>query len=189
IPGNDTSMPPEMMTISAPMLNTPMIVAERTREKALATLKKRGLIAPTMSENTTMIRAISISCRANSFLNLNIRLILLRRLRTSRRAVQASADGLCQLQAERLLGDVLGLKRFCNAPIAHQQNAVAGIQQLGDFVGNDDNTHSLAGQVFDDLVQFGLRANVHADGRPVEDQDARLARQPFSQHHALLVAT
>src|SRR5690554_2091926 len=108
-------MPPEMMTISAPMLNTPMIVAERTREKALATLKKRGLIAPTTSENITMIAAISSSCRANSFFN--IRLILLHRLRTSRRAVQARTDSLRQLQAQRLLGDVLGVKLFHNAPI------------------------------------------------------------------------
>src|SRR5690606_19311852 len=105
-------MPPEMMTISAPMLNTPMIVAERTREKALATLKKRGLIAPTMSEDTASIRALSLSCRASGFLRLHIRLVLLRGLRTSRRAVQASADGLCQLQAERLLGEVRGLNRF-----------------------------------------------------------------------------
>lgn len=57
-------------------------------------------------------------------------------------------------------------------------------------VGSDqDNTHPLAGQVFQDGVDFILGAHVDAGGGFIHDQQFQVPFQPFAQDHLLLVAT
>jgi len=57
----ETSMPPEMMTSSTPMAKMPMTIELRRRSKTLATVKKTGLMMPTMMQNSTIVRATSTS--------------------------------------------------------------------------------------------------------------------------------
>ena len=56
---------------------------------------------------------------------------------------------------------------------------------------SEDTTRSarpLGGEVAQDAVDVGLGADIDAARRLVDDQDARLARQPFGEQHLLLVA-
>ena len=58
------------------------------------------------------------------------------------------------------------------------------LRQLGR--DHDDREPAL-GQLLDQRVDFCLRADVHALGRLVEDQDARTDRQPPCQRDLLLI--
>ena len=64
----------------------------------------------------------------------------------------------------------------------------AHAQQFGQFRGNQDDGHALAGEIGDHRVDVGLGLDVDALGRLVEDEHARLGRQPFGKHDLLLVA-
>ena len=72
--------------------------------------------------------------------------------------------------------------------LAQHHDPVAHAQELGQLRGDQDDGQALAGEVGDDRVHLGLGLHVDALGRLVEDQHARLGRQPLGQHDLLLVA-
>ena len=80
-------------------------------------------------------------------------------------------------------GQVVG-----DAALLHHQDAVAGGEELGEVVGDDEDPEAVGGEVADDAVDLGLRADVDADGRAVQHQHARGAGQPAGEDHALLIA-
>ena len=61
------------------------------------------------------------------------------------------------------------------AAFAHDQDAVAHREHLGQVRADQDDRHSPRGQLVDQLVDLGLGADVDAASRLVEDQDLRVA--------------
>ena len=74
------------------------------------------------------------------------------------------------------------------AACAHDDDAVGEAQQLGELGGDHQDGDAGGGQLLDQPVDLELGADVDAAGRLVQDQDARLARQPAGEHDLLLVA-
>lgn len=89
----------------------------------------------------------------------------------------------------QFLGGDLGRFTFKdNRPGIHDQHAVGRGHDLAHVVGHHHNRHSLARQILDDLMNLALGLDVDADGRTVENKDARVGGQPLPQDDALLVA-
>ena len=57
------------------------------------------------------------------------------------------------------------------AALAHDEDAVAHGQHLGQVGGDEDHGHARRGEVVDELVDLGLGADVDAARRFVEDED------------------
>src|SRR6516225_3199450 len=72
-------------------------------------------------------------------------------------------------------------------PVAHVQNAVRIEIDLWDLVGDEKNGHALLRQPANHLVDPLLVAYVDADCRTVENQNFRVGREPFGEHHTLLI--
>ena len=72
--------------------------------------------------------------------------------------------------------------------LAHHQDAVGQQQQLRHLRRHHDDAEPLRGELEDQPVDLLLGADVDAARRLVEQQDARLGRQPFADHDLLLVA-
>ncbi len=62
---NDTSMPPDTITISTPMAKMPMTMLLRIRSNMLPTVKKTGLLMPTIRHKPTMVTATKTSLLRN----------------------------------------------------------------------------------------------------------------------------
>ena len=73
-------------------------------------------------------------------------------------------------------------------PLAHDEHAVAHAEDLGQLGGDEQDRQALRGEVRDRPVDVGLRADVDAVRRLVEDQDPRLGGKPLREHDLLLVA-
>ena len=80
--------------------------------------------------------------------------------------------------------DQLALDR---AVIEHQ-HAIAAADQLVIVGRIEDDRRALVGETPEQLIEFLLGADVDAARRIVEKDDARVAHQPFGDHHLLLVA-
>ena len=75
------------------------------------------------------------------------------------------------------------------AAAVHQHDAAAVLHQLRHIVGDHQHGKPASdGEIADLAMDAGLRADVHAHGRAVQHQDARVVHQPAPDHHALLVA-
>ena len=66
--------------------------------------------------------------------------------------------------------------------------AVAHAEHFGHLRGDHQHGDALTGEFRDQAVDLGLRADVDAAGRLVEDQDARMGHQPAGDQHLLLIA-
>jgi len=73
-------------------------------------------------------------------------------------------------------------------PLAHHGHAVREADELGQFRTDHDARKSLRREVGDDAVDLGLRADIDAAGRLVDDEDARLRLEPARERELLLVA-
>src|ERR1700678_1229362 len=69
----------------------------------------------------------------------------------------------------------------------HDEDAVGERDHFGHIAGDEKNGCALAGDLADELVEVGLRLDVDADRRLVDDEDLRLRRQPFCDRHLLLI--
>ena len=72
--------------------------------------------------------------------------------------------------------------------LAHHEHAVAHREHLREVGGDEDDRHAGGGELVDDVVDLGLRGDVDAAGRLVEDEDLRLRVEPLREHRLLLVA-
>ena len=73
-------------------------------------------------------------------------------------------------------------------PLAHDQDAVAVLQQLWQVVADDDDPEIPFGQRLDDAVDLVLGADVDANGRAVQDKQFRLNGEAAAEQNTLLVA-
>ena len=80
-------------------------------------------------------------------------------------------------------GDVGG-----EAALAHDEDAVAHAEDLGELGGDHDDGDPLLGELGDQGVDLGLGADVDAAGGFVEDENLRLGGEPAGDDDLLLVA-
>jgi hypothetical protein len=73
-------------------------------------------------------------------------------------------------------------------PFMQHQDAVAHAEDFRQFGRDHDDRLARLGQCRHDLVHLGLGTDVDAACRLVENEDLRLAEQPFGEHHLLLIA-
>ena len=74
------------------------------------------------------------------------------------------------------------------AAFAHHENAVAHLQNFGQVAGDHQHGHAVRREFADEAIDLGLRADIHALRRLVENQQLRFRREPFREHDHLLVA-
>jgi hypothetical protein len=92
----------------------------------------------------------------------------------------ASASSLRRLRSRQLAAD---------AALAHDDYAIAHAQDFRQLGGDHHDRLALIGQAAQQLVDFGLRADVDAAGRLVEEQNIAVARQPLGDDDLLLIAS
>ena len=81
-----------------------------------------------------------------------------------------------------------GVEHADLAAVAHHDDALGQSKHLLELGGDEDDRKSLARQLGDLALDVGLRADVDAAGRLVEDDQLRGGRQPAGEQHLLLVA-
>ena len=74
------------------------------------------------------------------------------------------------------------------ASAAQDHYAVGQAEHLVEIGTDDDHRHAMAGEIGDDVVDRGARADVDAAGRLVENDDFRLAQNALGDDDFLLVA-
>ncbi len=74
------------------------------------------------------------------------------------------------------------------AALAHDQDAVAHAQHLGQLAGDHEDAQALLGQLAHEPVDLGLGADVDAARGLVDDEQPGLAGQPLAHDDLLLVA-
>ncbi len=86
------------------------------------------------------------------------------------------------------LTDVIRIVGAYDFSGAHDQNAVALMQNLIRLVRNKQNSQTTSRKRVDDLKDPGFGADIDAHRGRIQDQHARICREPFGQHDPLLVA-
>src|SRR5712691_711684 len=89
---------------------------------------------------------------------------------------------------QRLLGELATLEFAGQAAFAQDENTVAQGDQFRQLTGGDDQAQAVAAEEVDQLVEFGLRADIDAARRIVQQQNFRLRAQPARDDAFLLVA-
>ncbi len=72
---------------------------------------------------------------------------------------------------------------------AHHEDAIRDSEDFGQIAGNDQNRQSFAHEFAHQRIDLGLGADIDAARGFIDDQHARLRREPFRQHDLLLIAT
>src|SRR5512132_617748 len=72
--------------------------------------------------------------------------------------------------------------------LGHDQQPVAHAEHLQQFAGDEHDSAAGGRERVDELVDLDLRADVHAAGRLVKDEDFALGKQPLADRDLLLVA-
>ena len=107
----------------------------------------------------------------------------------SRHAHDAAAFGLAGRGGDdRLLGGVGVRELRDEAAFAHDEDAVGEAQDLGKLGGDHQDRDALAGELVEQPVDLGLRADVDPARRLVDDEQRGAAAQPLREHDLLLVA-
>ena len=89
--------------------------------------------------------------------------------------------GLAHRRREHpLLGRLAVVEDRHLAALAHDQDAVAHGQHLGQVGADQDDRHALRGQLVDQLVDLDLGADVDAARRLIEDEHLRFRLQPLA---------
>ena len=171
---------------TATIVSRPASIASALR---LAPLSMRGLTATTGTMTASIASSRPSSRRTTS-----------RRSQPAGRSTGPGSAAACRAGAgfgaggighgvEHALLGRLGRRQLGGDPaLAQHHDPVAHAQQLGQLRGDQDDGEALAREVGDDRVDLGLGLHVDALGRLVQDQHARLGRQPLGQHDLLLVA-
>src|SRR5579872_4313128 len=84
-------------------------------------------------------------------------------------------------------GATRGLAR--NAAVGNNDDAIGGGQKLGKLGRDDEHRFASSRKLAHKGNDLGLRADIDARGRLVEDEDIRLGVEPFGEHDLLLIAT
>ena len=89
---------------------------------------------------------------------------------------------------DRFLGRVGAGDLGGDRALVQDEDPVGHREDLGQVARDEDDREAGRGELRDDPVDLDLGADVDAAGRLVEDQHARLGRQPLAEHDLLLVA-
>jgi hypothetical protein len=89
---------------------------------------------------------------------------------------------------DALLADVLMAEMAGHFAFPQHDDAIAHADEFGQFGRNEDDRHPLPSQLGDHRMNFRLALDVDALGRLIEDQRARLSRQPLGENDFLLVS-
>ena len=92
---------------------------------------------------------------------------------------EAQEGGFAELGAGEFAGE---------AALAHDEDAAAQADEFGEFGGDDEEGFAFEGEFVEELVDFGLGADVDAAGGFVDDEDVAIAGEPFGEGDFLLVA-
>ena len=65
---------------------------------------------------------------------------------------------------------------------------MALVQDLFDLIRDEQDGQAAGCELVDDLENAGFGADVDAHRGRIQDQHARVGREPLGQHHPLLVA-
>src|SRR5690606_5171283 len=162
--GNETSMPPAIITRRTPRAMMPMITLDLARLNRLPTPQKAGLINPitSMTRMRTMAITVSVDCRI---------------------FMLAASPHRLQTVVDVIIGHIPSAEGGHNAPIVHHMDAVTVAGELWDVIGDhQDGQAFLLREITDDTVDLCLGTYVDTDRRPVQDQDFRASEQPASKH-------
>ena len=75
-----------------------------------------------------------------------------------------------------------------DATFAHDQDAIAHAQHLGQLGRDHDDGRASRQQLVHQAIDLDFGADVDASRRLIEEEDVRLRQQPLREHHLLLVA-
>ena len=83
----------------------------------------------------------------------------------------------------------LGPRELAGQPaLVHDEHAVGHAEHLGQLARDHQHRDAAPGELGEQPVDLGLRADVDAARRLVDDQHLRLGREPLREHDLLLVA-
>ncbi len=68
-----------------------------------------------------------------------------------------------------------------DAPLVHDQDAIAFLDDLVEVAGNHQHAAAVVGKRADQAVQFESRADIDAESRFIEDQDPRIGGEPAGE--------
>jgi hypothetical protein len=74
-----------------------------------------------------------------------------------------------------------------NPPGAHNQNAIAQANQLIQILAGKKNAETSISSLAQRSADLGPRSDIHATGRIVEQEHAKIDREAFAKHHFLQV--
>ena len=81
-----------------------------------------------------------------------------------------------------------GIQLAGHPALRHDHDAVRQREHLRQVGGHHQERHAARGEIAQDAVDVRLGADVDAARRLIDDEDARVARQPLGEQHLLLVA-
>src|SRR6266403_3968569 len=196
----ERSIPPVMMTKVTPSASTPLTVVARRIPTTLSNCRKFGDARENPTNSTISAPNASSRCMAPRWRKVRLagagrgsvcamgsvmRVLALVHRRGGARVDHVAALGgvphdlLLRSAASQLAGD---------PALAHDQDAVAHAEQLGQLRGDHDDGFALLGAVVEEPVDLALGAYVDAAGGLVEDEHLGVGGEPLADHHFLLVA-
>src|SRR5690348_6213715 len=69
----------------------------------------------------------------------------------------------------------------------HNSNAIAHAQDLRQLRGNHEHSHALRGEIADERMNFGFRADINSLRRLIQDQNGWIRGEPAAQRNFLLI--
>src|SRR5690554_4340892 len=166
----ERSIPPVRMTYVCPMATMAMIDVCTATFSRFDIRRKRGVASAKIS-------AMPMSTR-NTLRRRSRRVMLLHDM------VDLPPGGGPH---DGVLRGLVAVERGGDAPLVHDQNAVANAEHLRQFGRDDEYGNALPGKLVQQVVDLGFGANVDAACGLVEDQHAGLEGQPACNDDLLLV--
>src|SRR5215471_13617755 len=165
----DRSMPPLRMTNVIPIARMALMATCLTRMVMFAAVRNSG----DRTENTIVTATSAITARSRTSTSVN-RIALCRIGRGGRR----------QFLLRHVAAGVLG----AYAPSRHDEDAIGRFHDLREVGRRKGDGHAACRERSHRRQDLGLRGDVHAAGRVVEEQHARPRHDAASDHDFLLVA-
>src|SRR5471030_570831 len=163
---NEMSIPPAMSTTSNPVAKIMLTALWLSRSKRLGSVRNVEVVAPSPTTMAAMTRISRASIEPIPHLR--------------RSGMDVSLNLIDGRGSRRVFSD--------HAPVAHMQNTVGVEIDFRDLVGDQQDSHTLLGELVDDGKDAGSRTHINPYRGRIQDQQFRIGRQPFGKHDALLIA-
>src|SRR4051794_10073765 len=157
--------------------NAPTMPSSRTRK----THSVRRRASPPVAVGSAVVASTALIARAS-----------VRGCRRRRSSNDAMSRRRLQLSGRRVHDPLLrrvGPRELARQPaLVHDEHAIGHPEDLGQLARDHQHRDPAPGELGEQPVDLGLRADVDAARRLVDDEDLRLGREPLRQHDLLLVA-